>query len=394
MTKHILGASSVGWLFLFLLTTVVLAGCGPEIPAEAMEPQPTAKVAFLPPVSVASTFQSPLPTPTPVYRAEDLIVVSETPLTQNGGVMGGVTVSPRGDRIAFLKESDQFLELSPNMKRMVTPLWVMDRNGSNAVQIADNAQWPAWEPNGQRIAYVQGIQPERATAYLANVQTKQNRALREVPWQRLFWSGSDQVAFVDNQRVQIWNNGQAQPLSGLDLPDDVNLIQIYPSPDRRKLFFQRKQELWLANLQTSQMRKVANGFLGYVNGVAWSPTGDKAAFPLHHDGLWVMDLITCQKQKISDLTVTGVVWSPKGNVLAFTGQEVAGPGTAMFTEIYLINVDGTGIQQLTHNRLPDYMYGWMPDSLDMLIGRGDESGQSTDLWLLSLAIQQSDKVKE
>ncbi|MBX2999291.1 MAG: hypothetical protein KF893_12325 [Caldilineaceae bacterium] len=349
---------------------------------------------ILTPGTLASISQSPLPTPAPVYGAEDLVVVAETQLTTDGSVMGGVTISSRGDRIAFLKRSDHFLELSPQKGRMVTPLWVMDRDGSNAVQIADDAQWPAWEANGMRggsrIAYVREIQSEWARMYLVNVQTKQIRTLGEMPWQRPFWDGPERVAFVAEQRLRVWRNDQVIQRSTLEMPGDVVFHQIYPSPDGQKLFFARKQELWLADVQTGAMQQVADrGFLGYVNGVAWSPASNKAAFPIHHDGLWVMDLTTGERQKISDLTVTGVTWSPQADILAFTGQEVAGSGTAMFTEIYLINADGTGIQQLTQNESPDSVVAWMPDSLDLLIGRSAAEGGKGDLWILSLAVQPS-----
>lgn len=389
MAKCVVLATAIGRVLLLIALDVILVACGPEITSDvSAKSSPTA--VTLPVVSEPPALQSPLPTPSPT-GAEDLIVVSETQLTTDGSVMGGVAVSPGGDRIAFLKWSDQILELSPQQRRVIAPLWVMDRDGGNAVQVTEDAHWPTWEPTGgqrpPRIAYVREIQPGWARAYLVNVQAKQSRELGEMPWQRLFWDGPERVAFVAERHLRVWHNGQVARQSALELPDDVVSYQIYPSPDRQKLFFARKQELWLADVQTGTMQQVADGFSPSVNGVAWSPAGNQVAFPLRHSGLWVMDLPTGEQRKISDLTVTGITWSPQGDILAFTGQNVAGSGTAMFTEIYLINADGTGIQQLTHNYLPDYVYAWMPDSLDLLIGRADESGQDTDLWLLSLAAQ-------
>lgn len=378
---------AMGRVLLLIAVAVVLAACGPAITSDVRtKSSPTA--VLLPALSEAPALHSPLPTPSPL-GAENLVVVSETQLTTDGSVMGGVAVSPGGDRIAFLKWSDQILELSPQQRRVIAPLWVMDRDGRNAVQVTEDAQWPAWEPTGgqrsPRIAYVREIQPGWARAYLVNVQAKQSRELGEMPWQRLFWDGPERVAFVAKRHLRVWHNGQVARQSALELPDDVVSYQIYPSPDRQKLFFARNQELWLADVQTGAMQQVADGFSPSVNGVAWSPASHQVAFPLQHSGLWVMDLTTGEQRRISDLSVTGVTWSPRGDILAFTGKITSGPGTSTLTEIFLINADGTDVRQLTYNEVPDYIIAWMPDSLDLLIGRADENAQNTDIWLLSVS---------
>jgi TolB protein len=81
-------------------------------------------------------------------------------------------------------------------------------------------------------------------------------------------------------------------------------------------------------------------------------------------------------------------FSPDGRRITFCYGTLDSSGN-LVTEIYLINVDGTGLTQLTHDGLFDCFPRWSPDGSRIVFGR--ESPTSLQLVLTTMRADGSDK---
>jgi TolB protein len=72
----------------------------------------------------------------------------------------------------------------------------------------------------------------------------------------------------------------------------------------------------------------------------------------------------------------GAAWSPNGKQIAFYSDR------ANSSDLYLVNLDGTGLRQLTTNKAADSAPSWSPDG-STLVFLSNRSGH-TELWMTSL----------
>jgi Tol biopolymer transport system component len=90
---------------------------------------------------------------------------------------------------------------------------------------------------------------------------------------------------------------------------------------------------------------------------AWSADGRKIAFASSRDShleLWIMNADGSSPTKLPTPPLTGSrqpAWSPDGRKLAFSGNE----------DIYVVNVDGTGLTQMTGEAGSERDPEWSPD---------------------------------
>jgi hypothetical protein len=105
--------------------------------------------------------------------------------------------------------------------------------------------------------------------------------------------------------------------------------------------------------------------LGHNFDPAWSPDSRMIAFVSDRQGasfedLFVMDAGGLGQRPISrGMRVQDPVWSPDGRRLAFNGQPSQSP--AVPSQLYVINVDGSGLRQITNEPMGAEGPSWSPD---------------------------------
>lgn len=166
---------------LFLLLTVILAGCGPEITSIPADPQATPEQVVVTPALEVSTFQSPLPTPA------QSPIEGRPPLCEFKGQAASEPSTP--------SRLDAFVFSEPQV--VLTHTTVMDIAG--------------WLPDNQRLLITRGI-PEmpRQTIETLDTMTGERRVYAEsqYPARRPFWLPDAQAVvyldweFIDKERGQ------------------------------------------------------------------------------------------------------------------------------------------------------------------------------------------------
>lgn len=110
---------------------------------------------------------------------------------------------------------------------------------------------------------------------------------------------------------------------------------------------------------------------------AWSPDGTRVAFARSapFSGLWTMNPDGSGLAAIPN-TAGGTfpTWSPTGDRLAFARHD------GNDTELFVIGADGTGLTQITNNRVDDWAPSWSPKGNEIAFTRTAPGGDGSALF--------------
>ena len=154
------------------------------------------------------------------------------------------------------------------------------------------------------------------------------------------------------------------------------------SPDGQKIVFASsiadantpfgfRQQIFLMNANGTNRINISNTTMSHHNAPAWSPDGSKIAFiSLSLDfivaDLWIMNADGSNQQLVYSTSGFLGAWypafSPDGRI-AFSDDSDGD------YEVYVVNANGSNLQQLTNNTAHDYGVDWSPDGTKIAFNR-------------------------
>lgn len=396
MVGSVLGIMGVATLAIALVIALVIVLRGQQAKPQSVSqvfqspiqtptqtPRPTPATPSLP------TPPTPRPsiTPTPVFKAEAIQVIGETPLTTDGKFAGstfGVAWSPDGNKLAFTKLTGQFITFtSPKGFAPVTDLWLANIIEQRTEKIADRGKLPVWSPDGQRLVFVSPIDEKLSQVRLFHLASQKSKRVVDNGLSAM-WADSRVLAITmkgGDIRQYDRDIETLSPLTDLTATTD-GPNSLAASPNGRWLVIVNDRKLWLVDRQDPQQRTLlTERFENVFGGLLWSPSGGKVAY-IADRSIWIATLEPeMHSQVIYEQNGRGypwaLTWSPDGNVLAFHGPE----------GIAVINADGSGFRTLLpYGTTPEDSYlfpSWSPS------GHTIAMEKDHNLWLLELATDRS-----
>jgi Tol biopolymer transport system component len=273
-------------------------------------------------------------------------------LTRTDWNEGASDWSPNGTRIAFhgnrlcgapwsgpCKKSGVFLmnAFDPAEQILLTNL------GQEEVGAELGAHFPAWSPNGQRIAF-----SSWGNADGSGVKPPQTR----------------DIFVINVDGTGLTNLTQNIKAEGRQGTTDVLADDFRPdwSPDGRKIAFTTNrdgnQEIYLMNADGSAATRLTNNTAS-DRGPKWSPDGTRIAFESNRDGNWEIYVVSATDGS-GPINLTNYAaddanpaWSPDGGMVAFSRMRLAKGAAAPHFQVFTMKSDGTLQTQLTFPSHPE-----------------------------------------
>ena len=198
----------------------------------------------------------------------------------------------------------------------------------------------------------------------------------DMTWRAKNSAWAEQIAFVSSNRdsgkviQEIWtihSDGTDRRM----LTNNPDLLKGWPtwSPDGVEIAFATHEGIGTLHLMDADGGNVTVLKKDYTSSTrpAWSPDGEKIAYgaPLF---IMIFDIRTGKVEAVrvpihslSGSRIHDVAWSPDGHQLAFAAKIIDQAGNSQARDIYVMNADGTGLQQLTQHRAEDDAPAWSPD---------------------------------
>lgn len=263
-----------------------------------------------------------------VYRV-DPISGARVNLSNGPGTDHHPTFSPDGCCVAFQSDRSGHWEI-----------YVADQRGAPAVNLthrSENDTAPAWSPDGTRIAFI----------------------------------AMDAASSVVLSLLDV-HSGQIQPLSPSDL---VLLAPPVWAPDSRRIAFVANQfnsgrlisGLYVIDAETAALTIVGTheGMLGIPS---WSPDGTRLVYTSLEEGALYIAGEDAPPQILLSGDAGGKfislryqdlrpAWSPDGTRVAFQAHA----GAPYDFDLFVMNVDGSGLYNLTRSPGNDANPAWSPD---------------------------------
>jgi TolB protein len=171
---------------------------------------------------------------------------------------------------------------------------------------------------------------------------------------------------ISSEQICIMNADGSNYLR-LTIEDDIRHFYPSISPDGRSVVYSafnkqsKHYEIYEMDLSTSGNKALTNA-IGDVNAPEISPNGKTIAFTRYINdpekpNIWLMDRNGSNLRQVSAVPAWDPTWSPDGKQILFASY------INNLSQLFLINIDGTGLRQVSN--LPDLRgrSDWSPQNL-------------------------------
>jgi len=312
----------------------------------------------------------------------------QTNLTQNPAHDEKPCWSPDGSKIAFISDRGGNREI-----------YIMNSDGSGQKQLTNNSSrinTPSWSPDGKNIVFssVQGddTRPLNWDIYVINVDGSEQRQLTHKSDRDVHpsWSpDGKKITFHSSSR----KNAMDVYVMNADGSDKQNVTNSpvwdgYPSwsPNGEKIVYvliwnnlilnnqiwnnqmNYRRDIFVMNQDGSDKMNLTNrANSDFVGSPIWSPDGKKIAFESFteekNQDIYVMNADGTDIKNLTNNTVFDGYhsWSPDGRKIVFMSKRDAKYSQGYVnSEIYVVNIDGSGQKRLTNNTAQDDHPSWSP----------------------------------
>jgi Tol biopolymer transport system component len=220
-------------------------------------------------------------------------------------------------------------------------------------------EWPAWSPDGARLAYVGEVDGFRQL-FLRTVAGGAERRLSRNSRDHIqpAWSPDGQhLAFAQSRM----NGGKLEP-------SDING------------WYQENGEIWSLELATGRETKLIEDAFN----PAYSPDGRRIAFDAPWAGarrIWIADAAGRNPRQVTSDSSEAVVhttprWSPDGTKLAFRRVE------KIKSDIDVVDLSSQAVTRVTNDNVPDMDPVWAPDGRHIYFA--SSRGGGLNLWRIGV----------
>jgi len=167
----------------------------------------------------------------------------------------------------------------------------------------------------------------------------------------------------------------------------ANPFSLSWSPDGERIAFVSAYDIFIINADGTGRRNITNTPNTKECDLDWSPDGRRIVFSTIQKGIWLLDLRTGVRKRISSQKVKGPcapVWSPDGRKIAFYANMDG------WWDIFICDEDGGNIVNLTNDLSPDGIPVFTPDGKGVLF-LSSRKGDRTGIFLVDIETR---RVKE
>jgi len=270
----------------------------------------------------------------------------------------------------------------------LSEIWVMDADGSRQTRLLPapgagiDYSWPAWSPDGSRLAYTQwrnapglaynesGDQQSASIWTMAPDGTDARLVVDSAPGQAWVPAWSPDGASIAYTSSPSGNTAASVPGAAAEPEPNQAPGSVGPPP------LTHGEQIWIVGADGSNPTQLTDD-PGNNEGAAWSPDGRRLAFASDRTGgshLWVMNADGTGQSQLTDGPGADWLpsWSPDGSRIAFTSDRDGD------FEIWTMAADGSGLAQLTNDPAGDWAPVWSPDGSRITFT--SDRGGPADIW--------------